>query len=255
MCEPVSMAMGVMSVMGSLSKGQAAKKAAKNQFENASRLTIARRDAYEQAVEFQKKGAAWQKEVYDYTAASLQKSLTGQYSALLDRLNQQRDQTFEQANRYAATADQATAQMRAASSGQAVGNSVRLAQQAYEVAALRQKQTLFKNMDAQIRQGEREMLALQSQAQTRLNQAMPAPMRPIDPATPVAHVHNPSMTPYLIEGASGIIGAAAHYQSVSPTSAPPVGAEIGPVYGAGGYNTMAPNAFTPPPIGTGTVLQ
>lgn len=229
MCEPVSIAMAVTAVAGAASQASAARGSARTAQGNAERLAINRDDKFKQAVAQLQKVSDWQHETYARTRASLQNSLTGQYTAMLDRARQQRDQTFEQATQYAASADQATAQMRTAVAGQTTGNSVLLAQQAYEVAALRQKQTIFKNMDAQIRQGQRQMLAMQAQSQSQLNQAMPAPLNPIDPVTPVSQVHNPSMMPYFIQGASGIIGAASHYQSIQPGAAPAAAASSGPI--------------------------
>tara|TARA_R110002050_G_scaffold46785_3_gene109851 strand:- start:180 stop:896 length:717 start_codon:yes stop_codon:yes gene_type:complete len=221
--------MAVTSAASAYSQGQGAASAARAGQRNADRLGIYRAEAYNRALEYQDQVSEWQHEVYNATAASLQKSLTGQFASMLDRLNQQRDQGLEQASMYEASRDRSISQLRAKVAGEYAGNSVLLAQQAYEVAAMRQKQTIYKNMDAQMRQTERQMLAMQAQAQSTLNQAMPAPMAPIDPGEPVASVHQPSMMPYLLQGASGALGAAAHYQSLQPGLTPSPSLQTGAI--------------------------
>ena len=244
MCEPTSIAMGIAAVGSAAAQGSAARKAAKTAGRNAERLAIYQNERFQQAVEYQNELSEWQHETYKRTAESAQSSLTGQYSAMLDRVNQQRDRALEQAAMYDATNQAGAASLRARAAGETTGNSILLAQQAYEAASARQKAQIYKNLDAQMRQAGRQMAAMQAQAQGRVNAAMPAPLAPVDPAAPVAHVHQPSMAPYIMQGVSGIVGAAAHYQSIqspsiNPTTPTATTTTTGPITGG------LPPGYTP----------
>lgn len=240
MCEPVSIGMAITSVASAAAQGSSARKAARTNASNANRLAIYRKEKYDQAIQYQKRLGDWQNQTFQKFADSAQTSLTGQYASMLGRLNQQRDQALEQSAQYDTSADAAVAQLRAAAGDQATGNSVLLAKQAYERAAVQRKRIAYKNLDAQIRQAEQQMLAMQAQTQSRVNQALPPPMRPIDPAQPVAAVHQPSMMPYILQGASGALGAAAHYQQTAPNVQPTVtNANTGPITGG------LPPGYTP----------
>tara|TARA_R100001460_G_scaffold2262_3_gene7470 strand:+ start:1216 stop:1947 length:732 start_codon:yes stop_codon:yes gene_type:complete len=218
MCEPVSIASGIAAVGGAVSSGRAARQGAENAAENARRQAIYNNERYNQAVEYQQELGKWQEERYNQFASSTQKSLTGQFAAMLERLDQQRRQSMEQTAAYDTSNQQGLSQLRAQRAGTGGGNSFRLAQQQYELAIARQKQTAYRNLDAQFRQSARDMLSMQAQAQSRVNAALPAPMAPIDPAQPVAQVQSPSMLPYLFQGLSGALGAAANsYRLKDPT--------------------------------------
>jgi hypothetical protein len=216
--------MGVAAVGSAFAGGASARKGAKIAAANARQQAIYRNERYLQQVEYQQKVGEWQQETYQTTADSIQNSLTGQYGAMLERLNQQRDQAMEQAAAYDTSQQQGLSQLRAARAGDlGSGNSLRLLQQQYEAASAKQKYTSYRNLDAQVRQGMRDMLAMQAQAQGQLNAAMPAPLAPIDPAQPVGNVHHPSMLPYVLQGVTGVLGATAHAQRMgafdtSPTS-------------------------------------
>jgi hypothetical protein len=234
--------MGIASLGSAVAGGASARKGAKIAGENARQQAIYRNERYLQQVEYQQKIGEWQEETYQTTADSIQNSLTGQYGAMLERLNQQRDQAMEQAAAYDTSQQQGLSQLRAARGGDlGSGNSLRLAQQQYEAASAKQKYTTYRNLDAQIRQGMRDMLSMQAQAQGQLNAAMPAPLAPIDPAQPVGNVQQPSMMPYVLQGVSGVLGATAHAQRMgvfdtTPTSTFTVPPQTSGVYAPG----MAP---------------
>jgi len=255
MCEPVSAGMAVAGIGSAIAGGASARKGGNIAAENARQQAVYRNERYLQQVEYQQKIGDWQQETYQATADSLQNSLTGQYGAMLERLNQQREQAMEQAAAYDTSQQQGLSQLRAARAGDlGSGNSLRLAQQQYEAASAKQKYTAYKNLDAQVRQGMRDMLAMQAQAQGQLNAAMPAPLAPIDPAQPVGNVHQPSMMPYVLQGVSSVLGATAHAQRMGafdttpPLTAPSTSSfsAVGPNVAPGTNGVYAPGMAPAP---------
>ena len=124
-----------------------------------------------------------------------------------------RDEAIDRIQQYSRSARQgkAVAALSAAES-ETTGQSVALAQQQYEQAEARATHLSYKNLSAKIRQSEAQMLQIQANAQGQVNRAMRGPMKPIDPWAPVAQVESPSMFPYVLQGVSSVIGAAATYQ-------------------------------------------
>ena len=220
MCEPVSIAMGVMGVAQAASSARSAGKGAAAQAKANAALQIWRNDQATRAGEYSQKVADWQEENYKATAASQTGSLTAQYATVYERIDQMRDQALDQINEYSVEARDASATVAvAAAEAGTTGNSVRLARQQYEAQEARATYLSYKNVASQVRQSQREMVAMQAQAQNTVNRAMPGPRQPIDPAQQVQQIRSPSMAPYLIQGASSIVGAAAHYQSVQALTA------------------------------------
>tara|TARA_R110002020_G_scaffold309218_2_gene524774 strand:+ start:294 stop:1094 length:801 start_codon:yes stop_codon:yes gene_type:complete len=215
MCEPISIAMGIMGVAGAASEASAAGAAARNQGEYNRRLSIWQNERYQSAVDYQYKLAAWQEENYYKTAAAAKDSATGQYSAVMEQVDQVRDRTLENIARTsrAASKGRSFATASAAETGTG-GSSIRLAQQQYELAEARSTHISYKNLKNSVNQAKRNMLGIQAQTQNIINRAMPAPMSPIDPVQPIQQVQSPSMLPYLIQGGSSIIGAAAYQQNI-----------------------------------------
>lgn len=242
--------MAVVGVAQAAQGASAAKKGAKAQSKANADLMIYRNAMYQRNVDYQKELAEWQADTYTQTAVSESESLTGQYAAVFDRLDELQDKALDEISQYSIAAQDASATVAtSAAEAETTGNSVALARQQYELAEARATHLGFKNVAAQMRQSEREMHAMQAQSQSRINAAMPGPMQPIDPAQAVQQVRSPSMAPYLLQGASSIVGAAAHYQSTQAPVNPgtgTTGAEMGPVYGP-----PAPYLNTNPIISTG----
>lgn len=249
MCEPTSIAMGIAAVGSAVAQGSSARKGARIAGQNARNQAAYRNERYLKQVEYQQQLSDWQHETYAATAASVQDSLTGQYGAMLERVDQQRRQAMEQAAAYDTSAQQGLSQLRAQRAGAlGTGNSLRLAQQQYEAAAARQKHTAYRNLDSQVRQAQRDMLSMQAQAQSQLNAAMPAPMAPIDPAAPVGAVHQPSMMPYVLQGVSGVVGATANAYRMGAFDPTPTAqfSAVGPNVAPGTYGVYAPGMAPAP---------
>ena len=208
MCEPVSITMGILGVAGAAASASAASSSARNQSAHNRELSIWQNERYQQAVEFQQQMADFQAENYYRTAANAQASATGQYGAVMDQIDQVRDRTLENIARTSRSAAETGTQ----------GSAIRLAQQQYELAEARATTISYKNLKNSLQQAERNMLGIQAQTQNIINQAMPAPMAPIDPAQPIQQVQAPSMLPYIIQGGSSIIGAAAYQQGIDASN-------------------------------------
>lgn len=218
MCEPVSIMMGIAGVAQAAVGASAARKGAASQSKANADLMIYRNAIYQRNVDYQKELAEWQADVYTQTAASESKSLTGQYAAMLARINELKDRAVDEISQYSIQAQDASATVAvAAAEAETTGSSVALARQQYEAQEARATYLGYKNVSNQIKQSQRDMLAMQAQSQGRVNAAMPGPMQPIDPAQAVQQVQSPSMAPYVLQGISSIVGAAAHYQSTQAT--------------------------------------
>jgi len=219
MCEPVSITMGIMGIAGAAASASAASSSARNQAAHNRELSIWQNERYQQAVDFQQQMADYQAENYYRTAANAQASATGQYGAVMDQIDQVRDRTLENIAKTsrAANKGRSFATASAAETG-TQGSAIRLAQQQYELAEARATTISYKNLKNSLQQAERNMLGIQAQTQNIINQAMPAPMAPIDPVQPIQQVQAPSMLPYIIQGGSSIIGAAAYQQSIDASN-------------------------------------
>lgn len=219
MCEPVSITMAIVGVAGAAASASAANRSARSQAAHNRDLSIWQNERYQQAVDYQYELAAYQEENYYRTAAAAQDSATGQYGAVLEQVDQVRDRTLESIARTsrAANKGRSFATASAAETG-TQGSAIRLAQQQYELAEARATTISYKNLKNSLAQAERNMLGIQAQTQNIINQAMPAPMAPIDPVQPIQQVQSPSMLPYIIQGGSSILGAAAYQQNIDASN-------------------------------------
>jgi hypothetical protein len=205
-------ALGVAQSAASYSSGV---KGAKAQASYSRQLSIYNNRRYSDLVEYQKQLANWQEDYYQKNAALAQNNANSQYGAVLEAVNQARNQTMARATQFSKSTAQARsmASVSALESG-TTGNSILLAQQLYEQAEAQETQALFDNLDAQVRQSQRDLLAIQAQGQGQINQAMPQPMAPIDPVQPMQQIQAPSSLPYLIQAGSSVIGAYAYHQQM-----------------------------------------
>ena len=232
--------MGVMGVAGAIYSAKGASDAASAQGEHNRRLSIWQNEKYRQAADYQQKLGDWQNDRYYKTAASVQESARGQYSAVLEQVDQVRSRTLQDISKAHQSARQGRSFVTAAASETGTtGNSIALAQQQYELAEARFSHVSFENLKSRLKQSERNMAAIQAQSQNMINQAMPAPMAPLDPLQPIQQVESPSMLPYIIQGGSSVIGAMGHSEMI--------GALKGPAStGTGGSGFVGP---TQPPAG------
>mgnify|MGYP005825727429 CR=1 FL=1 len=225
MCDPVSAGMAVMGVAQASAGASAANKQYKAQAAHAQALGIHRNAEFYRQVAYQEELAEWQEEMYNKTANEAQESASGQYAALLERLDQVKSRTLQGISKAGRQARQGSAFVRAAAAESGtVGNSVLLAQQQYELAEARSSVAGFENLRSEIKQSQRNLAGIQSQAQNLVNRAMPPPMSPINPAAPVQAVSRPSMAPYMIQAGSAGLNAAAHQEminAINPMGDPP----------------------------------
>lgn len=214
MCDPASVAMGGMSVFSAISGSSGAKKQARAKAEYNNRLQIRRNEQYAGRVEYQAKLADWQEDRYFKTVKSVQKSIAGQYAAVMEGVNAAFQRNSDQISKASRSSQQASSFIRAsvAETG-TTGNSVILAQQQAEVAKARYSYVGFENLKSQIRQSERTAAAMRARGQSQINVAMPAPMAPLDPAEPMQAVAKPPTMPYLLQAGQGVLGAYANHQS------------------------------------------
>ena len=90
-----------------------------------------------------------------------------------------------------------------------------LAQKQYALAEAEFASLSYQNLRNKLQQSERVLEGIQARTMGIINQALPAPMAPLDPMAPVQQVQMPSMLPYIIQGGSSIIGAAAYNQGLT----------------------------------------
>lgn len=222
MCEPTTaaIAMGGMGVAQGITGYTGAVKSAKAQARYQQELAIYNNKRYNDLVDYQQKMADWQEERYNKVAATVNESLNGQYSAVLNQVNQYRDSVIDAANQSALRSMQAasTAATSALEAG-TTGTSTLLASQVYSQAHAREMYIGFKNLEAGIQQSQLQMAGMQAQGQSMVNQAMPAPMAPIDPVAPMQQIQAPSFLPYALQMGSSVLGAYAMYQGAAANKA------------------------------------
>jgi rubrerythrin len=242
MCDPVSATMGAISVAQGAAGASAARKQYKAQAEYNRKLGLHRNAEYYRQVAYQEELAQWQADRYNSLADSAEDSASGQYAALLDRVEQTKNATLQQIKKASMQARQGSSFVRAAAAETGtIGNSVRLAQQQYELAEARVSQASFTNLRNKLKQSQMNMYAIQAQTQNRINAALPAPMAPINPAAPVQSVARPSMAPYMVQAGAGVINAAAHHQTIEALNPTPA-STVAPT----GTNTEISNYLSTP---------
>lgn len=216
MCSPTAIVMGVTSVAGAKAQQSAARKQAYQQGTYNQQLSIWRNEQFQRAVDYQYQLAEWQEENYYKNAVSAQESAQGQYSTVLEQMDQVRNKTLQKIAAGSRQAQAASSFIRAAASETGTtGASIRLVQQRSELAEARFAHSGFQNLKAQLRQGGRNMESIHANLQNIVNRAMPGPMTPVDPVMPTQQVHAPSSAPYFVQGLSGAIGAAAWHNQMN----------------------------------------
>ena len=211
----VGIVMAGLGIAQSIMGGRAPKTQAKADAAYARQLAIHNNEKYRRNVEYQYDLARWQNDNYYQNAATSADNARKQYSTILEQADQMRDQTLFQMEAAGRQADKAESFVRAAASETGTeGASVRLARQEIRKAEAEYRMIGFKNLKNALRQSEREMAVVQARAQGSVNQAIPAPRAPIDPAAPIQAVQQPSMMPYLMQAGSAALGAAASFQSL-----------------------------------------
>jgi len=219
MCEPVSITMGVLGVVSAVSSSSAADKSARTQQKNNERITTYQNANMWRAVAYQRKLARWQEDNYKATAVSAQASATGQYAAVIEKVGQVRDRALWAIERAHRQSQKGYSFVGAsASESGTTGSSVMLAQQQYQLAEARYTHNTYKNYENSLRQSERDMAGIHAHYQNIINRAMPAPMQAVDAPMPTQQVDRPSMAPYMLAGASSIIGATAYQQGIDAGS-------------------------------------
>lgn len=142
---------------------------------------------------------------------------------MLERVGQLREQALEQIQQYSQQSEQDQSRLRVtAVENETTGNSVRLARQVYAAAEARQAHVTFKNLDAAVRQSQRQAASMHAQSQSQLNRLRPAPMQPISPQNPIAPTMQPSWGPYLLQAGSSVVNAWAFNQQLAAQT-PPTG--------------------------------
>ena len=222
MCDPVSATMGVLGVGGAIMQADAAGDQADAQRAHNQQLAITRARNYAAALDYQRRLSKWQNDNYYETVKSVQKSTRGQYAAVIEQIDQTRDATAQSIAKAGRTANAASSFIRT-SAGQTgtTGNSVLLAQQQAELAEGRFNHNAFTNLRNKAAQGQRNLYAIQAHGQSLINRAMPAPMAPPNLPQPVAEVSDPGMLPFVLQGASSVMGAVAYQQQIDTAAGDP----------------------------------
>lgn len=241
MCEVVSGAMAVLGAASSLMQGSAARKGAKAEAAYKNKLAIQQNENYRRLTEWQQDYAEWQADTYAKVAASAQQDYNQQVAAMVERVGQIRDQALETIQQYSMQSDQAKSQMRvSAAENETTGNSVRLARQVYDQAEAQQTRITYKNLESSIRQSQRQLLSLQAQTQSRVNQARPGPLQPINPQNPIAPTSVPNMLPYVVQAGSAAVSAWAYQQNLDAQRPPTTGGLGSPTIPQGTLNNPFP---------------
>jgi len=214
--------MAIMGVASAGAQGMAAQRQAQNQASYNRQLSIWRAERYQQMVDYQQELADWQSDNYYKTAVSAEESAQGQYSTVLERVDQVRERTLHNIAKAARAAQRGSSFVLASASETGTqGSSITLAQQQYQLAEARHTYISFENLRNGLKQSQRNLLGIQAQAQGRINAAMPAPMAPLDPVQPTMQVQSPSMLPYFVQGGSAVVGAAAWQQGIDAQTMTP----------------------------------
>tara|TARA_R100000654_G_scaffold70615_3_gene101009 strand:+ start:1585 stop:2244 length:660 start_codon:yes stop_codon:yes gene_type:complete len=208
MCEPVSITAGVLGVAGGISQGRAARQQARGQAAYQAQQEAVNHANYEAQTEYQQRLMEFQTARYLEYGASTSKSLSNQFGAVLENVEQtqlQATQKMSQINQKTA-ASMAFTSAAAAESG-VQGSSIQQAMNQYQAAEAQSIAVETANLKGALRQRQRNLTAYRAAAQNALNRAQPAPLAPINLPAPGQPVSQPSMTPYLISGLSQGISA------------------------------------------------
>tara|TARA_Y100001937_G_scaffold21781_2_gene30752 strand:- start:985 stop:1779 length:795 start_codon:yes stop_codon:yes gene_type:complete len=227
MCDPVSITLGVatagLGVAQAASSASAANRQADARYrsqyrqaaaqnEHANRVAAYNNERYRLAIDYQQRLAQYQSDTYYSNAENIGDSLEAQYGAVFEQIEQSRSQTLTGIDRASRNAQKgASAVTVAASETGTTGNSIALAKQQFARAEAEYANISFNNLRNRIAQSQRELIAMRASAQNQINRLMPSPMQAVDTVAPqrvvgMPQYQAPSMTPFLIQGASGILG-------------------------------------------------
>tara|TARA_Y100001937_G_scaffold123154_1_gene185574 strand:- start:278 stop:952 length:675 start_codon:yes stop_codon:yes gene_type:complete len=221
MCGPVAAATAVLGGLQAHTSYRSAKTQARSSAAYKEQLAISNAKRYNDLVDYQDKLAEHAESIYNQTAVGMSRDLNTQYSTMIERANQFRDQAIDRVARINDASNRDQASVRALSSyRETAGNTVRLLRQQYARAEAQQTSTIFKNLESELRQGQRQLNAYYAQAQTRLNRALPGPMAPIDPVSPLAPTAMPSSFPYLLQGTSTALSGYATQRTLDSMTPP-----------------------------------
>ena len=188
---------------GSIAGGRAARQQARGQAQYNAAIEANRRENYYRQIDYQQRLAEFQESNFIEFAASAEKSMQGQFGAVIENLDQRRNMTMQSINKSAqkAATGMAFTASAAAESG-VTGSSITQAMNAYQQAEARATTVEFENYKNTVRQGQRNIAAYRASAQSAVNRALPAPLPPVQVPPPVGGVSQPSMTPYVLNGIS-----------------------------------------------------
>tara|TARA_Y100001938_G_C8091552_1_gene435378 strand:- start:2505 stop:3164 length:660 start_codon:yes stop_codon:yes gene_type:complete len=208
MCEPVSIIAGVASTAGGLMQGRAARAQARSQAGYQAQQEAINHYNYEQQVDYQHRLMEFQSDQYARFAASQADSLSGQFGAVLENIDQAKMRTLQSIQQRAQKAASSMAFTNAAAAESGVqGKSIQAAMNTYQAAEAQATEVEVANLKGYVRQQQRNATAYRAAAQNALNRALPAPMAPINLPGPQSPVSQPGMMPYALSGISSGISA------------------------------------------------
>lgn len=154
--------------------------AASRQNRYLRQLQIARNEQYMRNVQYQRELMEFYTKRYQENAKAAMADADQQYSTVFDALQQRKRQANQTIARYARAAESQAGRFRATDT-ETAGQSKRLALQDFERIEAEAANVVNENYLAQARQADRNLKAINAQAQARINQYMPQPMSPIAP--------------------------------------------------------------------------
>ena len=175
------MAIGTALMVGSaILGGMSQRKQAKAQAAYNRRLQIQRNKYYMDMVAYQQKLADFQNERYEFTADSAKKDADQSYQAILEANQQRKSAAFLTIDKYSRQARKAAAGFKTVNT-ETTGQSKNLALQQFEQIEARAANIVHDTFEGQLAQSQRQINAIQAQAQNRINAAMPSPLQPLAP--------------------------------------------------------------------------
>ena len=210
-----------------MSAGQFALSSSRSNAENRYRraLAIRQNEQYLKNVQYQKDLMEFYTKRYERTASSALMDADQQYSTIFDAINQRRRQAGETLARNSRQTNAAAARYRTKDTF-TTGQSKMLAQQEFENIESRAANILHDNLEGAMRQSQRQLNSINAQAQNRINQAMPQPMKPLYPGDQVQAVYQPGGADLALS--LGNVFASAYAQSAQRL---PPGSDVGTILG------------------------
>ena len=153
-------------------------------------LQIRRNEQYAKDVQYQKDVMEFQTKRYKAIAESSKTDADQQYATVFDAIQQRRTQAFNSIDKYARESMAGSSRARVTNT-ETTGQSRNLIQQEFARIESRAAATIHDNLEGYMRQGQRQIKSIRATAQNRINQAMPAPMKPLYPGDAVQGVYQP----------------------------------------------------------------